>query len=225
MSNLAVAALFLIGTHLGISSSDLRPALVARLGERGYLALYSLLSLVAITWLALAWRAAPLVPLWQVGPGLRHLPLLIMPVAFLLLVAAFTTRNPTAVGQAPEPDGKPATGILRITRHPFLWAVGLWGIVHTIANGDAASLLFFGGLATLALLGTLMIDLKRTRQNAPGWGVFLQATSSVPFLAILQRRQHLALREIGLGRVAAALGLYVLLLWLHPWLFGVSPLG
>jgi uncharacterized membrane protein len=94
----------------------------------------------------------------------------------------------------------------------------------TLANGDGASVVFFGTLAALALGGTALIDAKRTRAAPPGWGVFLQATSNVPFAAILQRRQRFAPREIGLARVAAALGLYVLLLWAHPHLFGVSPL-
>src|SRR3712207_8000983 len=50
----------------------------------------------------------------------------------------------------------------------------------------------------------------------------LQATSNLPFAAILQRRQRLVVGEVGLWRVALALGLYVVLLWLHPRLFGRS---
>ncbi len=73
--------------------------------------------------------------------------------------------------------------------------------------------------------GTFLIDARRTRENAPGWGVFLQATSNLPFVAILERRQKLVAGEIGLWRVALALAAYVVLFWLHPWLFGVSPLG
>jgi uncharacterized membrane protein len=88
-----------------------------------------------------------------------------------------------------------------------------------------ASVLFFGSLAALALVGTFLIDARRTRENAPGWGVFLQATSNLPFVAILERRQKLVASEIGLWRVALALAAYVVLFWLHPWLFGVSPLG
>ena len=87
------------------------------------------------------------------------------------------------------------------------------------------SLVFFGTFAVLSLAGGMLIDARRTRENAPGWGVFMQATSNVPFWAILQGRQKLVPREIGLTRLAVALALYVLLLWLHPWLFGVSPLG
>ena len=94
-----------------------------------------------------------------------------------------------------------------------------------MANGDEASLIFFGSLAVLALAGTFLIDARRTRENAPGWGVFLQATSNLPFAAILERRQKLRLGEIGLWRAALALAVYVVLFWLHPWLFGVGPLG
>jgi uncharacterized membrane protein len=226
MDNLIVAAVFLIGTHFGIASSQIRTALVQRLGERPYLALYSLLALVAIGWLVSAWRSAPIVPLWMPGPAVAHLPLLIMPFALLLVVCGVTGPNPTAIGQRPDPDARvPATGILRVTRHPFMWGAGLWALVHLIVNGDQASVIFFGSFALLALFGTVLIDMKRTRNPPPGWGVFLQATSNMPFVAVLQRRQRLALGEIGLWRAALALGLDGLFLWLHPWLFGVSPLA
>jgi uncharacterized membrane protein len=225
MLNLTVAALFLIGTHFGIASTSLRPELVARIGEGAYRAVYSLLALVALVWLVTAWRAAPIVPLWSVGAGIRHLALALMPLAFLLLVCAITAPNPTAIGQRPDPDATPATGVIRITRHPFMWSLGIWALVHLVANGDAASVLFFGSLAVLALAGALLIDVRRTRESMPGWGVFLQATSNLPFLAILERRQKLVPGEIGLWRVALSLAAYVVLFWLHPWLFGVSPLG
>ena len=225
MINLLVAALFLLGTHLGIASTTLRGQLVGQVGETAYRALYSLLALVALVWLIMAWRAAPVVPLWDAGPGMRHLIAAVMPLPFLLLVCAVTAPNPTAVGQRPDPDAVPAVGIVRVTRHPMMWAVTLWAVLHLIGNGDAASLVFFATLATLAAAGTVLIDRRRTRENAPGWGVFLQATSNVPLLAILERRQRLAAGEIGLWRVALALALYVVFLWWHPWLFGAAPLG
>jgi uncharacterized membrane protein len=225
MSNLVVAALFLLGTHFGISSSQLRAQLVAAIGERAYLGLYSLVAFVGIAWLAVAWRYAPWVELWVASPGLRHLAIAVMPLALLLLVSGLTQNNPTAVGAAPDPDAtEPARGMLRVTRHPLMWGVALWAIVHLMANGDLASLLFFGTFAALALIGTHMIDAKRTRRNEPGWGVFMQATSNVPFLAIIERRQRFRPREIGLTRVAAALALYVLLIVVHPWLFGAYVL-
>lgn len=226
MLNLAIAALFLLGTHFGIASTSLRGQLIARVGESFYRVLYSLLSLAALAWLVLAWRAVPGHPLWTAGVGLRHLVAALMPVPFLLAVCGVTAPNPTVVGQRPDPDtSAPATGIIRVTRHPLMWAIGIWALLHLAVNGDLASLLFFGALATLAFAGTVLIDQRRTRQSAPGWGVFLQATSSLPFAAILERRQRLVPGEIGLWRVALALALYVAVLWLHPVLFGVAPLG
>ena len=149
-------------------------------------------------------------------------------MAFLLLVVcAVTAANPTVVGQRPIPTPQsPASGIIRVTRHPFMWGVALWALLHLLANGDQASVIFFGSLAVLALAGTFLIDARRTRENAPGWGVFLQATSNLPFAAILRAPAKLVPGEIGLWRAALALGpLRRCFFWLHPWLFGVSPLG
>ena len=55
MPSLIAAALFLLASHFGISSTPLRAALVRRLGERGYLILYSLISFAAFGWLIGAW--------------------------------------------------------------------------------------------------------------------------------------------------------------------------
>jgi len=226
MLNLTIAALFLLGTHFGIAAPSLRADLISRIGERAYRLLYSLVAVVAMVWLITAWRDAPLHPLWATGAVVRHLALTLMPLAFLLVVCAVTAANPTVLGQKPDPDAaSPAAGIIRVTRHPFMWGVALWALLHLLANGDAASVLFFGSFIVLAMVGTWRIDTRRTRENASGWGVFLQATSNLPFAAIVERRQRLVVGEIGLWRAALALGLYVVFFWLHPWLFGVSPLG
>ena len=226
MLNLALAALFLLGTHFGIASTSLRGQVIARVGERTYRALYSILAFAAFAWLVSAWGRAPVLPLWDASAAVRHLAAALMPLAFLLVTCAVTAPNPTVVGQRPDPDAAaPATGIIRVTRHPFMWGVGLWALLHLAANGDEASVILFGTIAVLALVGTLLIDRRRTRENAPGWGVFLQATSNLPFAAIVERRQRLNPGEIGLWRLALALALYVALFWLHPRLFGVTPLG
>jgi uncharacterized membrane protein len=225
MSNLLVAALFLLGTHFGISSSQLRSQLVAAVGEGGYRILYSLIAAAALVWLVLAWRAAPLLPLWN-EPVLDHVPAVAMPFALLLAVCGLSQPNPTALGQKPDADAaRPVHGIIRVTRHPLMWGIGLWALAHLLAMGDVASLVLFGTLALLALGGTLLLDAKRSARNEPGWGVFLQSTSNLPLLAIIERRQKLAPREIGLLRVAVALGLYLVLILIHPWLLGVSALS
>jgi uncharacterized membrane protein len=225
MRDLFVAALVFLGAHVGISSTPLRSQLVHSVGERVYLLLFSLVAVVTLVWLVLAYRTAPFAPLWAPGSILRSLPALVMPAALFLVVCSLTASNPTAVGQVTDPDApEPVTGILRVTRHPFMWGTGLWALVHILANGDLASLVLFGALALLALGGTILIDAKRSRVNAPGWGVFMQRSSNLPFLAIAQGRQRLAWREFTLLQPALTAALYGALLLLHPWLFGVSPL-
>jgi uncharacterized membrane protein len=117
-------------------------------------------------------------------------------------------------------------GVLRITRNPVMWAIGLWALAHMVPNGDWASLLLFGTLAVLALLGSVMIDAKNAVRWGDAWTRWTQLSSNIPFVALIQGRQALGttIREIGWVRLAVALVLYAGLLHAHSWLFGVSPL-
>jgi uncharacterized membrane protein len=94
----ALAMGLFVGSHLALSSPPLRAPLVSRMGEKGFRGIYSLLSLVLLVWAAFAYRDAPVVDLWDPPIGLKHLSLLIMPIACVLLVAGLTTPNPSAVG-------------------------------------------------------------------------------------------------------------------------------
>jgi uncharacterized membrane protein len=95
-----------------------------------------------------------------------------------------------------------------------------------VPNGDWASLLFFGTLAVLALLGSVLIDAKNAVRRGDAWTRWTQLSSNIPFLALIQGHQTLGatIREIGWFRLAVALVLYAGLLHGHSWLFGVSPL-
>ena len=111
-----------------------------------------------------------------------------MPLALLLLVAGYTSANPTAVMQRPVGPGWKATGILAVTRHPLMWAIALWALAHLAANGDLASLILFGGIAIMALAGTRRLDAKKRRAWGERWAPFAAATSNLPFAAITQGR-------------------------------------
>ncbi len=225
MASLTAAGLFLLITHFGISSTPLREALVGRLGEKPYLGLYSLVAALAFWWLGSAYADAPTTLLWPTYGWQAWVPLLVVPVALLLIVAGLSTPNPTAVGQTGRLDHPDAArGILRITRNPFLWGVGLWALAHMVPNGDTASLVLFGTLAVLALGGSALIDAKLARSLGPVWDRYATGTSNVPFAAILAGRQRFVWREIGWARLGGALVMYAALLHLHKWVFGVSPL-
>jgi uncharacterized membrane protein len=145
--------------------------------------------------------------------------------AFLLAVPGLLTPNPTSVRQEATLERPDAVkGMLRVTRHPFLWGVALWAAGHLMVNGDLASLVLFGSLLLLALFGPLSIDAKRRRALGAKWDAFAAQTSGVPFAAIAQGRQKLAVGEIGWWRIGLAVVIWASLIWAHPLLFGVSPL-
>ncbi len=147
-----------------------------------------------------------------------------MPVAAILLVAGVTIRNPTAVGgESALDEPNPIHGILTVTRHPFLNAVGLWAAAHLTANGDLASMLLFGGIGVLAYGGMPALDAKVRRRIESAWGPVAMTTSRTPFLAALQGRVQVDWRGIGLWRIALGLLLWAALYALHSTYAGALP--
>lgn len=222
MVALLLAALLWVGLHVGVAGTPaLRGALAARLGERGFLATFSLASAGAITLLVLAWRNAPLVPLWTLPEAALPVVAALMLPAFLLFAASVASPNPTAMGGALA--GEPR-GVQRITRHPMLWSFALWAGLHALADGTAAGAAFFGAFLVTALAGMPSIDAKLRRRDPALWARLAPATSILPFGAVLAERNRVAWREIPAAAwVGGALG-WGLLLWLHPRLFGVPAL-
>jgi uncharacterized membrane protein len=223
-AGLAGAALTWFLLHALVAGSGLRGMLVGRFGEKAYRGAFSFASLASLWWLAHEYGRAPYVPLWLPPSWLSYVPLVVVPPAFVLFAGAFTVPSPTAVGgeRFLERD-EPARGFLRVTRHPFLWSVALWGIAHMVANPDIGSLLFFGSVAVTALRGTLDIDRKRRRSNPQEFAAFEAKTSNLPFAAILAGRNRLVLREVWLP-LLLGLSLALAAVALHPRFFGRSAL-
>lgn len=227
MSMLLAASAAWLFLHFAVSGTRLRDAIVHALGEQAYLGLYSLASLGGIVWLAMAYNAATaegLVPLWDLGPGVAHIGLIVVVIAFVFGLPGVMMPSPTGVGQGAL-AGKTdlARGVLRITRHPFLWSVALWAAFHLAANGDQASAIFFGTWLVLSVGGTFSIDAKRARAQGQDWDAYARATSNIPFAAILAGRQTLVLSELATWRQGVALILFAGVALVHHWLFGVSP--
>ncbi len=226
MLQLILACAFFLGIHLGISGTGLRYRLIEAYGEKPYRIAFAAAALLGLIWLVYAWRQAPYLPLWGQPEIFRYLAVLLMPIAFYLGVAAVTTKKPALTGQANLPtQANLAVGVLRISRHPLMWGIALWAGLHLLANGDLAAVVFFGTFLILAVKGTFDLDRKRLRDHGERWQLYLQATSNLPFQAILQGRQKLNWRELGWWRIALALVLYGGLLHAHARLFGVAPLG
>jgi uncharacterized membrane protein len=93
------------------------------------------------------------------------------------------------------------TNIKRYTRHPMLWGVALWAIAHCLTNGDLASIICFGGFGAYALRSMWSLNQR---------GAALSTTISSPTNDVLV--------------IIAGLIAYGALIFLHPYVFGVTPL-
>jgi len=228
---LALAGFVLL--HVGVSATGLRQRLVGRIGEGPYRALFSLASIGVLTWMIMAYgdtRADPFNPLNEslwLPPTWLHWPAVGFGfIGIALAATGVLTRGPTSLGF--EKQGlareEPALGVHRITRHPFLWGVALWGVGHLLANGERAAVMLFGALTFMVIFGARSIDRKGRARDAVGWARFEDATSNVPFMAITQGRNRLALGEIG-WRGLAGLAVAGLILFFHERLFGVAAIS
>lgn len=211
----AFAAFFL--THSIPIRPPLRPWAVARLGHAGFGIAYSALSLGVLAWLIAAAGRAPYVPLWDWAPWQNHVVLAVMLPVCVILSLAIARPNPFSFGGAHNDRFDPARpGIVRLTRHPLLLALGIWSAAHILPNGDLAHVILFGTFAGFAMLGGRLVDRRRQREMGQRWHDLRAALSECP--------ASLSLTTDTLLRLAAGLMLYAGLIWLHPLVIGVDPL-
>lgn len=224
-ASLLAAAAVWIFVHLGIAGTRLRDRCVRALGERGFRAAFSLLSLATLVWLGRAWGAAgPVRVLWQAPDWLALLCIALLAPASVLLVGALTVPNPTSVaGARALQSATPAVGILRVTRYPMLWAFALWAAAHLVVLGTLGGAVFTGAILVVAVAGMASLDAKYARRAPGHWPGFAAVTSILPFAAIAGGRNRLVFAEIGLWRLGAGVLLWLALIALHPAVFGVTP--
>jgi uncharacterized membrane protein len=138
-------------------------------------------------------------------------------LAVILMVLGWNSATPTLVYRAPS-LGPPLTGMLmliamvlffaarpktnikRALRHPQLIGVFVWALAHLLANGDSRSVVLFGGLG----IWTIVQIIATNRRDGP-WKKPDPVSARMDAIPVV------------IGVVA-----YAVLLWAHPWLFGVS---
>lgn len=216
---LAAVALFML-SHMLPMRPRFREPLERWLGARGFLLGYSLLSLAIIYWLARAFAHAPYLQLWPWMLWAAWLPVLLMPLACVLIVAGASSKNPFSLGAGALGYDPDHPGIVSVSRHPMLWGLVIWAGAHIPVNGDAAGVMLFGLMLLLSLVGMRTLERARQRKLEPQqWQRLFQGTVNIPFSAVAR----IDWRGIGGWRLLGGVLLYLLLLFGHKTVIGIAP--
>lgn len=138
MTLLILGLVIFLGMHsIRILAEEWRQALYARLGERAWKGLYSLVSLIGFVLIIQGFGMARQEPvlLWVAPTAMRHLAALLTAIAFILLAATYVPRN----------------GLKARLHHPMLLGVKLWAFAHLLANGRLADVILFGSFLAWAI--------------------------------------------------------------------------
>lgn len=151
---LIIGLVVFLGGHVFVTRRDARAALIARIGEVPYKALFALVSILGVVLIVWGFAHARAegygVPLWQSRPSwLPYLTELLVWPAFILVTAAYIPGD-----------------IKRTLKHPMLAGIKLWALAHLLSNSDPAGIILFGSILAWAVYDRISLK-RRTDAGAP----------------------------------------------------------
>ena len=161
---LALGLALFLGMHLTRAlAPQWRDAQIARLGDKAWKGLYTLVSIVGfglILWGYSQARYNPVV-LWAPIRGMNHAAAALVLVAMVLLAAAYVPRN----------------HIKAKLQHPMTLSVKVWAFAHLIANNTLADVMLFGSFLVWSIL--VFRAARRRPGPAPAPGTFAGTATTV----------------------------------------------
>src|SRR6478672_12651328 len=150
MTLLILGIIVFLGVHLLPTLPDLRIRLLGRLGENGYRALFSTLSMLGFVLIVWGFAKAPVIQVWSPPDWTRYVAMVLMVPVFILLIAAYVPGE-----------------IKAKVKHPFLVAIKTWALAHLIANGDLASIILFGSFLAYAVYDRISLKHRTATRLIP----------------------------------------------------------
>lgn len=215
LTHLTLACAAFVGTHL-LLSHPLRMGLVKALGLGRFMALYSLVAFATFGWILWAWMQVPAnSPPRVPGDVIWIIATVVMLLASILLAGSFT-RNPAL----PSPDAATAVhrnpvGVFAITRHPMMWSIALWAIVHLLVWPTPENHILATAMLVLALLGSAGQDRKKAVLMGDAWRGWCQRTAFFPFAGQLTGRISWVAIWPGMGALIGGLVIWLAATWAH----------
>jgi len=156
MTLMILGLVIFIGVHsVRIVADDWRTATIARVGEKKWKLFYTVASLAGIVLIVIGYgmaRSAGSPELYAPPTWTRHLAILLVAIAFILLAAG---------GKA-----APANRIRAAVGHPQVVGVKVWSFAHLLANGRVVDVVLFG-----AFLAWAIVDYASARRRDRAAGV------------------------------------------------------
>jgi uncharacterized membrane protein len=213
---LTLACIAFVGSHF-LMSHTARPAMIRIFGTGRFFLVYSLMSILLLVWMILAFRATPVDgPFWNVGDG-HWIASSALTLVAAVLYAGSMSGNPALPSPAADKHAaKKPHGVFLVTRHPMMWSFALWATAHILIAPRSAVILFMGSLIFLALVGSWAQELKKTDVMGVEWESWLRKTSYFP-------RLH-RLASVGVLPWMIGLAIWALATWAHGW-FGIGGAG
>lgn len=142
-----------LGAHVFTTRRAARARVVDAMGEGTYKIVYSLVTLaglVLIVWGFAHYRAdGEWIQVWSPPKALKHLNMLLMLFAVILVTAAYIRGR-----------------IYTTLKHPMLAGVKLWALGHLLANGDLGGIILFGSILAWAVYDRISLK-RRTDPGSP----------------------------------------------------------
>ena len=212
---LIAANIAFVGTHFAMSH-PLRAPMVKALGAGGFTAAYSLVSFATLGWMAFAFKAAPPADLPGSGEAGWIIASLLTLLAMILLAGSFIGNPalPTPMAEA-QARAEPK-GVFIVTRHPMMWAIGLWAASHIVLFWSTRTLVTAAAMGVLALVGAKLQDAKKEALMGAAWAEWESKTSYWPRWG--------KLLSVGAVPLGVGTALWLAGSWLHLWMAGI-PAG
>lgn len=153
MMMMVVGLLVFFLIHLVPTVPDVRQGLIERMGEAAYKIFFTVVSAVGLALIVYGYSKLHLTPgknpqIWTPPYVLRHVTMLLMPIALVMLAAAYIPSR-----------------IRTVLKHPMLAAIKVWALAHLLVRGDLASMVLFGSFLAWAVYDR--ISVKRRHALGP----------------------------------------------------------
>jgi uncharacterized membrane protein len=166
--NLIAANVAFVGMHFAMSH-PLRAPLLKALGAGGFQGAYTVVSFATLAWVYFAFVAAPPADLPGSGDAGWIAATIITFPAMILLAGSFIGNpalpTPKAEAQARAEPG----GVFKVTRHPMMWAIGLWALSHLVLFWSVRTMVTAFAMGVLALVGARFQDAKKEMLMGDAW--------------------------------------------------------